>query len=294
MVDLGHQQDDFLLVFTGRRGSVHSIISFRIPEPTAKLVRKAENRFFECEENIILSTIQTVRTVIICRLMATASLAPAALIGIDWGRTAPTNWNAGTDGRNPQVLNNLMDETGVITDVDMSYDGIAFSDTDVRHRFTPNSTQVPIHTNSLANLNGRVFDADGINITFSDLISGGRYRIWLFGAQFGSTFHNVTILGGGTPIDFTQNFSDADGELWVNGSIGSNAALDTFAIVAAASALGELQLNVNDDGGVTNTAPAVSLAGVAIELVPEPTALVLLVFAGLALVSHRRCGFIDS
>ena len=30
------------------------------------------------------------------------------LIGVKWGGVAPTNWNVGTDGLNPQVMENLI------------------------------------------------------------------------------------------------------------------------------------------------------------------------------------------
>ena len=56
-------------------------------------------------------------------------LASAALIGVDWGGAAPTNWNVGTAGANTQNLLNLIDETGAATGINLSYDGAVFSDT---------------------------------------------------------------------------------------------------------------------------------------------------------------------
>lgn len=216
-----------------------------------------------------------------------AQSANAALIGLDWGAAAPTNWNVGTEGANPQTLNNLIDENGVVTTVDVSYSGTFFSNTTLEP-FTASAGQIPTHSNSLANISGGLNDADQIVVTFSDLIPNQSYDVWLFGAQNEAqpTFHDVTITGLGPAISFTQNFSGTPGELWVNGVIGSNALLDSFAVTAIADALGQLIIDVNDDGGTTNTVPVVTLAGVAIRPVPEPTILPLMTL-GLAGVGYR-------
>ena len=91
-------------------------------------------------------------------------------------------------------------------------------------------------------------------------------------------------------VTFNQIFSAGDaGELWVNGQIGSNAALSTFATVANSDALGNLVINVN-----APSSPGVDIAGLAIEqgtVIPEPTTLLiwsLLAGLGVSLGWRRR------
>ena len=200
-------------------------------------------------------------------------LASAALIGVDWGGAAPTNWNVGTAGANTQNLLNLIDETGAATGINLSYDGAVFSDT-ILVGFAPNASQIPTHSNSLANLGGALGDAGGINFTYSNLAPNTQYDIYLFGGNpFLNTIHNVT-----GSVVFNQIFSSNDsGELWVNGQVGSNAPLSSFAVTGTSSAIGQLFINVSAPSG-----PGVDIAGLAIEAaaVPEPTTFTLL---GLAL-----------
>ena len=54
----------------------------------------------------------------------------------------PTNWTSGPGGTNPQILLNLIDETGAATIVDLSYSGDIGNDATVVS-FTPKASQIP-------------------------------------------------------------------------------------------------------------------------------------------------------
>jgi hypothetical protein len=232
----------------------------------------------------------TILAILVC---GGTNVHAVSLIGIDFGAPTPTNWTAGTGGPNPQVFLNLIDETGAATTVDLSYSGDTFSDTTVVP-YTPNAAQIPTHSNSLANIGGGLNDADGITYTFSSLVPAQPYKVWVFGAKndfAATTFHAVTITGSGAPVAFSQTPTNT-GDLWVNGQIGSNAALNSFAILASASGTGQLVIRVDDNSPNANDVPVVTLAGLAIELVPEPstammTGLALLILGGTS-VRHRR------
>lgn len=214
--------------------------------------------------------------------------AHAGLIGVDFGNPTITNWTSGTSGVNPQTLTDLIDESGAATAVDLSYSGGTNHDT-LLVGFTPNGSQIPTHSNPLTNIGGALGDASSIVFTYSDLAPLQQYKVWVFGGNpFDDTEHLVNIFGGGALIQFSQTFALGDtGALWVNGQVGSNASLDSFAVLALADASGMLQIEV-----LGQTATGVDIAGLAIERaagVPEPSSLALLGLGVLLLlVVHRR------
>ena len=186
------------------------------------------------------------------------------LIGVDWGGDAPTNWNVGTVGDNTQTLLDLIDESGAATGINLAFDGAAFFDTNfVRGFDNVNAAQIPSHSNSLGNIGGGLGDADVIAFTYSGLMANTDYEVYLFGGNtFIDTIHDVTGA-----VNFTQDLtSDDTGDLWVNGSVGSNADLSDFAVIATSDGKGELSFSVTGTGNMSEIGTGVIVAGLAIRL----------------------------
>ncbi len=231
-------------------------------------------------------------------LSAWPALSDAALIGVDFGGPlTPINWTAGSAGPNPRVHLNLIDENGVPTAVDLRYEGLLTSDT-TAFAFVPNSPHIPAHSNPLANIDGVVSDAAAISFRFSELVPSQSYKVWVFGGQtttgaFADAFHRVTISGSGAPVSFNQDIANI-GDLWINDQIGSNDPLESFALAVTASPTGELLIDVVDSlqGGGAPGSPVVTIAGLAIEAVPEPSNVAAVACAlplvGLAHFGRRR------
>ena len=97
------------------------------------------------------------------------TLANAGMIAIDFGSPPVPNWNSAGGGSNPQVLTDLLDVNGAPTGVDLTYNGAVNANT-IIVSFTPNASQIPTDTNSLANIGGALGDASGIMFTFDDLL----------------------------------------------------------------------------------------------------------------------------
>jgi len=216
--------------------------------------------------------------------LAFATSASAALIGIDFGGSAPTNWNSGPAGANPKGVANMIDESGAATAVDISYSGAVAGNTLLVSAAVA-AGQIPSHSNSLANLgNGALGDAAGITFTYSDLDPLAAYTFWLFSVNsVGTTSPRVVITGSGPATIFSQAFPAGVGsDMWINDQAGSNALLGTFGINVISSATGTLQIDVTS-GGV-----GVDVAGMAIARVPEPGTLALLGLGLAGLAASRR------
>lgn len=213
--------------------------------------------------------------------------ASAELVGVDFGSgsSTPTNWNIGIGGSNPRTVSNLIDEAGVETGIDLEFNGVTGSNTG-SSPVIPAAGQIPTHTQSLTGIDGGIGDLEGVDLLLSNLMPGTDYDLYLFtgATSFNpSTPVDVSITHGDTPIIFTQNV--LSGDIWINGSLGSNAPLSTFAITATATGTGTISISVTP---VVNSTHVV-LAGLALEQnVPEPTSLGVMGLGVLALISTRR------
>lgn len=211
-----------------------------------------------------------------------AGVAHSAIVGIDIddGGAPPTNWNRHQSGG----FMNLIDETGAATSIDVT---IVTDSQSIPQGI--NAGTKPSHVPDLAGLND--FDTVATSVTFSDLVAGAPYRVWIFsvyddfGVSSGGSQFNATVTGTGAPSVFAFNINAA-GNLVINGVTGTNAALETFAAPITASPGGTIDIAFASTGGTGE----VPLAGVAIELVPEPSGLCLAAIGlcGAARLARRR------
>lgn len=170
------------------------------------------------------------------------------LVGIDFdplGTSSPLNWTLFSNVSTDFSATNLIDETGTLTNIDLA---VAFGGGSGQGTFnSPAPAQVPSHTNSLANIDGVLVEDTELTFTFSDLIPGNDYEVFLFGGDTSSPpfSQSVTITGAGTVGPFVQSWS---GNSFVNQLPSSSAALDSFAVTVAADGAGQIILNVQEVG----------------------------------------------
>ena len=218
-------------------------------------------------------------------ILSSASAASAALIGVDYSPagfgSTPTNWTLDTNPTS-HLLTNLIDENGVATGIDLN---LVTSRNSGMFDSTIPPAQIPTHTNSLAGLDGNIADDTSLTLTWSNLVPNQVYDIFVFGNDIIAENQLVTITGAGTPTVFSQNFPNDN--LFVNGLLGSNAPLSTFAVPITADGAGNIQILVQNDLGLD-----AGLAGVAISptALPEPGTLAILGLglAGLGLARRKR------
>jgi PEP-CTERM motif len=221
--------------------------------------------------------------------MVVGRASAGALVGVSFNgnTTGPTNWNdVGPTTNSP--LNNLIDESGSPTSI-----SIAFSTNQAFFAGTLEASTVPIHTPSLAALNGNVdstVSGASFGATLSGLVPDSIYDVWVFTARFAQpTGQRVTITGTGSPTSFTQSDSNTT-QLLVNSSLGSNTEpLSFYALPIESSGSGQMSFAIaGGDSGYGLTGIAVQF----VQTVPEPTALTLLGIgiAGTAGYTWRKRG----
>ncbi|MDV6031236.1 MAG: hypothetical protein F9B45_14270 [Phycisphaera sp. RhM] len=197
------------------------------------------------------------------------------LVGIDFDPIAgssPTNWTRVDVGSNPPsfVLNDLIDEAGNATTIDLLFDDNTGSGTS-----TPSSSTLPSHTPSLAGIDGLLYSGPfggptvPIDVTWAGLTPGFEYDLYVFALEnFQGTFdQRVTITGDGTPITFNQVTSN--GVLMINDEAGSNArTLESYAERVTATEFGTIRVRVEANAG----SDGIVIPGLAIsEVIPATT-----------------------
>lgn len=216
-------------------------------------------------------------------MLALPMFAAAQIVGVDFntaGSAEPQNWNSLTTAGS---IPNLMNDTGALT-------GWQFAVTTVGGGFTfasdPNPLTVPTHTYSLANIDDYLTGTGGVTgvSRFSNLPASTQFRVYAFGLrQFAPLSIDWTVAGSDS-ITFNQN--GAAQALWINGEPGtSSRTLSSYARVVTSSASGFIDFTY-DPVGATSVPYAV--AGLAIEIVPEPTSLAAMFTIGVMLMRRRN------
>ncbi|MDY7002533.1 MAG: PEP-CTERM sorting domain-containing protein [Cyanobacteriota bacterium] len=210
--------------------------------------------------------------------------ASAAIIGVDFGpsgSSTPNNWTLVTGAG---TTNDLIDETGLTTVVDIALSSPAFIG-----NFGANvlASTVPTDPNPIDNIGGNLFSFSGspLEITFSDLVPNQTYDYWLFGLRDGFDGTNQNVIVNGT------SFSQTAGSrvLAINNELGTDTrTLDSYGISVTADALGQIITTISPNNGLY------SVAGIAIEAppdvssVPEPTSVIALLGLGLGTLASKR------
>jgi hypothetical protein len=224
--------------------------------------------------------------VALCATVAGRASA-GALVGVSFNpnSTGPTNWNVvGLTTDSP--LTNLIDESGNSTSI-----SIAFDTNSAFFSGTLDPSTVPIHTPSLAALDGNVDSTTAgasYSATLSGLVPDSIYDVWVFTARFAQpTGQTVTITGAGSGTSFTQTDSNT-GQLLVNSSVGSsNEPLSFYTLPIESSGSGQMSIAIAGGGS------GYGLSGVAVDVVgtiPQPTTFTLLCIgiAGMAGFTWRK------
>ena len=211
----------------------------------------------------------------------------AAIIGVDFGvpsSSTPLNWTLVTGAG---TTNNLVNENGNTTDVDISVS----SDSLVQNfNASVLPSTIPTHTNPIDNIGQNLFSfsGDSLVVTFSDLIPNQTYSYWLFGLRDGGRGTRQSVVVNGA--SFTQNA--ASQVLIMNDELGDDArSLSSYAIPITADASGEIITTINP----FIFSDLYAVAGIAIEEqeippTPEPTTLLSLfaVGAGFLVSKHKK------
>ena len=172
------------------------------------------------------------------------------LVGVDFsplGTNSPTNWTR-ANGNVNFALNNLIDESGASTNIDLS---IAFDAGAGLGTFgSSDPAFLPAHSNPLTGIGGVVVDQTGFTFTFGGLNPGAPYDVFVFGGDVINDVDNIVTITGQTTVGpFTQNSNN--GDIVINRQVTSAAPLDSFAEVVLANASGEIVITANGTTGTT-------------------------------------------
>ncbi len=194
----------------------------------------------------------------------------SALVGIDFdaiGGVSPANWKQVNSFNVPYVVNGLTDEEGTTTPYELTF----YGNDGYEIAAVPTANTVPAHIQSLEEIDGAIFtEAAMLSAVWSNLIPNQIYEIYVFGLEDFPDFFDdqqVTIQGAGAPVSFSQLLSD--GELYVNGSLGSDLQLlDSSAVMVRADAFGQIIIDIEPNPETDD----VSVAGLAIQEINLPDA----------------------
>lgn len=204
------------------------------------------------------------------------------LVGVTFtgGAQSPTNWTR-IGSSAPATISDLIDESGQATNV-----SITFSSPQTEFFFGGTGlapSTVPMHTPSLADLNGNVDGNQLFDVTLSGLSPDSVYDVWVFAARFAiATDQAVTITGQGAPTSFVQSGPATD--LVVNSQVGSSAEpLSFYAVPIESDASGQIEIAITP----LTTDDSFGVSGIAIQgAVPEPATVTLLGMGVAGVAGH--------
>ena len=214
--------------------------------------------------------------------LALPAVAGAQLVGVDFNTgtgTTPPNWNSLTT---PGSVANLTSDAGAPTGWSFAVtggNGFTFAT-------VPGAATVPTHTYPLSGLDDYLTGGGNVTGTarFSNLPALTPFNVYAFGLRGFAPLSMDWTVTGDNAITFTQ--SGGAQELWVNGEVGSSSrTLGSYARVVTSSANGTIDFTY-DPFGAANIPFAV--AGLAIQVVPEPGSLALLACCGALVLRRAR------
>lgn len=178
---------------------------------------------------------------------------------VENARPAMENWSVYRGGGNPDVLENLIDESGTPTSIDLRIDSADNFLSGFETAF--DSQSLPSHTQSLAGLNGYLLESDGdtrFEMQWQDLEPLRSYDIYVFSARARSATNVIEIVGE-SRIVFHQTTVAA--LLGINGEFSEpHRPLESYKKTMRANERGEIVIVARSTGQTTATA----LAGIAI------------------------------
>ena len=229
-------------------------------------------------KNILLSLILSVH----------ASLGSTTLIGIDFGEfggAAPPEWNELLLPPTGTVAG-FRDLSGQATSVTLSYSG-SFDEVSGAPLI---GTAVPISTTDLTTVLQDHFSGQGATtVLLGNLDPITPYYIWVMGGMRLPGFDNlVTITGAGAPRSFRQGAElTTFGESFINTELGSSSrTFSSYAQMILASPSGTIEIGWQT--GASGPDAAWAISGIAIQPIPEPDAVFLLIGGSALLSIYRR------
>ncbi|MEM1331563.1 MAG: hypothetical protein AAGG07_13495 [Planctomycetota bacterium] len=232
----------------------------------------------------------------------TGTASASSLIGIDFNDRVPTTglsplgWNTITlDGAqgNPAnsftglTVNSLSTTGGEATGIGLEITGSQFLNDFGVSGFGPQDG-TPAGGTVAEGLDSSIDDyfTDTAEASFrlSGLESGKEYYFWVMGLRAFSGLTNViSVQSAEGSTEFSQ-IDTAVSRLWINDELGdSTRSFQSYAHIYTADANGEISFAINRE------APnSWGVAGLAVQLVPAPSAGAMLAIAGLAAARRRR------
>ena len=195
-----------------------------------------------------------------------------AVVGIDFdlsvSHPSPDLWTTFQVAASfdPQVISNMMRDDGIATSIDLTLNYDSGSLSTGRSTAGAGSFTKPAHVPDLEEIDGFHRGTLPLSATWSDLVPGRLYGIYVFGLDGDDTRalgQMVTITGVTTLPTFTQAL--VDGDLQVNDQTGSSSQdLSFFEEVVEADANGEILVRM------VPTGDGLGLAGMAVrEILPS-------------------------
>jgi len=219
-------------------------------------------------------------------LTANGQARADSLVGISFGPQAgPTDWTTETD-LTSGAATDLITENGSGSGIDLSY---SVTGSDELFNVTLNASTVPIHTPSLADLDGNIDTTKNGEFTasLSNLTPSSTYDVWVLVDRENTFAGQSVVLTGAGSTSFTQSDPNTK-DLLLNAPVGSSAEnFDSYALPITASAAGTIGIDITG-----SSADGFAISGLAISAspvpLPSPASLTLLCLGAAGIMRCRR------